>query len=82
MHLVSQWFVLDHPKAINSLNQRVCMHVHVHFWWGGGGLLHVDMFAHNKSGITYRDGNRRILELWSVLFEKNNLFETRDANER
>jgi hypothetical protein len=26
---------------------------------GGGGLLHVDMFAHNKSGIAYRDGNRR-----------------------
>jgi hypothetical protein len=25
----------------------------------GGGLLHVDMFAHNKSGIAYRDGNRR-----------------------
>jgi hypothetical protein len=22
-------------------------------------LLHVDMFAHNKSGIAYRDGNRR-----------------------
>jgi hypothetical protein len=26
---------------------------------GGGELLHVDMFAHNKSGIAYRDGNRR-----------------------
>jgi hypothetical protein len=26
---------------------------------GGGGLLHVDKFAHNKSGIAYRDGNRR-----------------------
>jgi hypothetical protein len=25
----------------------------------GGELLHVDMFAHNKSGIAYRDGNRR-----------------------
>jgi hypothetical protein len=25
----------------------------------GGGLLHVDMFAHNKSGIAYQDGNRR-----------------------
>jgi hypothetical protein len=25
----------------------------------GGGLLHVDMFAHNKSGIAYREGNRR-----------------------
>jgi hypothetical protein len=25
----------------------------------GGGLLHVDTFAHNKSGIAYRDGNRR-----------------------
>jgi hypothetical protein len=25
----------------------------------GGGLLHVEMFAHNKSGIAYRDGNRR-----------------------
>jgi hypothetical protein len=24
----------------------------------GGELLHVDMFAHNKSGIAYRDGNR------------------------
>jgi hypothetical protein len=24
---------------------------------GGGGLLHVDMFAHNKSGIAYRDKN-------------------------
>jgi hypothetical protein len=22
---------------------------------GGGGLLHVDMFAHNKSGIAYQD---------------------------
>jgi hypothetical protein len=22
-------------------------------------MLHVDMFAHNKSGIAYRDGNRR-----------------------
>jgi hypothetical protein len=32
-----------------------------HFFWGGGGLLHVDMFAHNKSGIAYRDGNRRSL---------------------
>jgi hypothetical protein len=28
-------------------------------YWGGGGLLHVEMFAHNKSGIAYRDGNRR-----------------------
>jgi hypothetical protein len=27
-------------------------------YWGGE-LLHVDMFAHNKSGIAYRDGNRR-----------------------
>jgi hypothetical protein len=26
---------------------------------GGGGLLHVDMIAHNKSGIAYRDGNRQ-----------------------
>jgi hypothetical protein len=26
--------------------------------WGGGWLL-VDMFAHNKSGIAYRDGNPR-----------------------
>jgi hypothetical protein len=25
----------------------------------GGELLHVDMFAHNKSGIAYQDGNRR-----------------------
>jgi hypothetical protein len=25
-----------------------------HFW-GGGGLLHVDMFAHNKSGIAYQN---------------------------
>jgi hypothetical protein len=30
-----------------------------HIWGGGEGLLHVDMFAHNKSGIAYRDGNRR-----------------------
>jgi hypothetical protein len=27
--------------------------------YGGGGLSHVDMFAHNKSGIAYRDGKRR-----------------------
>jgi hypothetical protein len=27
---------------------------------GGGEIVeHVDMFAHNKSGIAYRDGNRR-----------------------
>jgi hypothetical protein len=26
------------------------------FW---GELLHVDMFAHNKSGIAYRDRSRR-----------------------
>jgi hypothetical protein len=25
----------------------------------GGGLLQVDMFAHHKSGIAYRDRNRR-----------------------
>jgi hypothetical protein len=23
-------------------------------YFGGGGMLHVDMFAHNKSGIAYR----------------------------
>jgi hypothetical protein len=26
---------------------------------GGGDLLHVDMSAHNKSGIAYRDWDRR-----------------------
>lgn len=30
-----------------------------HVYLGGGGLLHVDMFAHNKSGIAYQNRNRR-----------------------
>jgi hypothetical protein len=30
----------------------------------GGGLLHVNMFAHNTSGIAYRDRNR-----WSETVE-------------
>jgi hypothetical protein len=31
-------------------------HTSVYEYWERGGLLHVDMFAHNKSGIVYRDG--------------------------
>jgi hypothetical protein len=29
------------------------------WWWWGAGGLHVDMFAHHKSGIAYQDNNRR-----------------------
>jgi hypothetical protein len=40
-----------------SCGTTICCTLSTTLW--GGGLLHVDMFAHNKSGIAYRDGNRR-----------------------
>jgi hypothetical protein len=36
-----------------------CQHLLVTSLLGGGTLLHVDTFAHNKSGIAYQSKNRR-----------------------
>jgi UDP-N-acetylglucosamine transferase subunit ALG13 len=47
---------------MKSTAQRIQTYVHTPtlvISIGGGGLLHVDMFAHNKSGIAYHDRNRR-----------------------
>jgi hypothetical protein len=47
------------------------------FTFSWGELLHVDMFAHNKSGITYQDGNRRSK---TVVYPINNLVRVTKGN--
>jgi hypothetical protein len=51
------------PRSVCCVThtQQVAWYLQVHpdfvFWGGGGELLHIDMLAHNKSGIAYQDRN-------------------------
>jgi hypothetical protein len=52
---VAAWCCVLRSESLQPLTRSDCFSSLM----GEGGLLHVDMFAHNKSGIAYRDGNRR-----------------------
>jgi hypothetical protein len=52
--LTSAWMKKISQHSAESQQRAWCPDVIM-----GGGLLHVDMFAHNKSGIAYQNKNRR-----------------------
>jgi hypothetical protein len=52
----------EHPHHLSTVNGQ-----YYPYW--GGALLHVDTFAHNKSGIAYQSKNRRSI-LYTIDYQE------------